>query len=228
MQRQDVVQVPRLEPRDLFDKRSKRDFARLRAYNQLLEQIYHRIYASSQLSGNTASITYSVPPFILGLPKLDLQDTIVYLVLQLRNGGYEVKYTYPNLLWISWKHHETEYLSKANPIIQAMVPEKPRAKINPNPLPQLVSKPKKQQQEKVKLSTTVSFNNDVSLINGIDPPGSFSQFGIPPSATNRPIPRKAADYQPPESFLQTMDKPVKPKPTASSNKTSILEDLWNV
>jgi hypothetical protein len=225
MQRQDVVQVPRLEPRDLFDKRSKRDFARLRAYNQLLEQIYHRIYASSQLSGNTASITYSVPPFILGLPKLDLQDTIVYLVLQLRNGGYEVRYTYPNLLWISWKHHETEYLSKANPIIQAMVPEKPKPKINLNPLPQLVSKPKKQQQEKVKLNTTVTFNDDVSLINGLESPSSFSQFGIPPSSGSRPIPRKAADYQPPESFLQTMDKPVKPKPT---NKTSILEDLWNV
>ncbi len=156
---------------------------------------------------------------------MDLQDTIVYLVLQLRNGGYEVRYTYPNLLWISWKHHETDYLTKANPIIQAMVPEKPKPQL---PLPSHVSKPKKQQP---KLNTTVSFNDDVSLINGIQPPNSYTNFGTPPGlsynygAKSVP-PRKAADYQPPESFLQTMDKPVKPK--VGNNKTSILEDLWNV
>jgi hypothetical protein len=158
---------------------------------------------------------------------LDLQDTIVYLVLQLRNGGYEVRYTYPNLLWISWRHHETDYLTKANPIIQAMVPEKPKPKAQ-LPLPTHISKPKKQQQEKVNLSTTVSFNDDVNLINT-----SYSNFGTPPMSYNyggksAVPPRKAADYQPPESFLQTMDKPVKPKVTSSSNKTSILEDLWNV
>jgi len=99
-------QPPRLNPKDLFEKRARRDHARLRAYNQLLGQINQRIYTTSQMSGNVNYITYTVPPFILGLPKLDLQDCIVYLVYMLRQNGYEVRYTYPNLLYISWRHHE--------------------------------------------------------------------------------------------------------------------------
>ena len=123
--RQDVIEVPRLEPKDLYERRKRRDFARLRAYNTLLEQIYHRVYASSQLPGNTSSILYTVPPFILGLPKLDMEDCIVYIVFQLRQSGFEVKFTWPNLLGISWKHHEQKYLVEQNPIMQAMTPDEP-------------------------------------------------------------------------------------------------------
>lgn len=118
-------QPPKLQPQHLFEKREKRDQARLRAYNQLLEQIQHRIYTTSQLPGNPSYLVYSVPPFILGLPSLDLQDCIVYLVFQLRNNGFEVKFTYPNLLYISWSSYEKEYFLKKNPIVQAMIPPKP-------------------------------------------------------------------------------------------------------
>ncbi len=113
---------PRLDPKQLFDKRFRRDQARLRAYNQLLEQIHQRIYTTSQLTGNASYITYTIPPFIFGLPKIDLEDCVVYLVYMLRQSGYEVKYTYPNLLFISWKHHERSYFLNQNPIMQAMIP----------------------------------------------------------------------------------------------------------
>ena len=82
---------PRLDPKVLFDKRFRRDQARLRAYNQLLEQIHQRIYTTSQLTGNASYITYTIPPFIFGLPKIDLEDCVVYLVYMLRNSPPEVK-----------------------------------------------------------------------------------------------------------------------------------------
>ena len=88
----------------------------------MLEQIHQRIYSTSQLTGSASFITYTVPPFIFGLPKLDLEDCIVYIVYQLRQSGFEVRFTYPNLLYISWKHHEKEYLLHQNPIVQAMLP----------------------------------------------------------------------------------------------------------
>ena len=108
--RLETIQVPRLEPKDLYERRMRRDHSRLRAYNTLLEQMYHRIYATSQLPGAVSSILYSVPPFILGLPKFHMEDCIVYLVWQLRDAGFKVQFTWPNLLTISWKHHEGEYL----------------------------------------------------------------------------------------------------------------------
>ena len=183
-------QPPRLNPKDLFEKRARRDYARLRAYNQLLNQINQRIYTTSQMSGNANFITYTVPPFIFGLPKLDLQDCIVYLVWMLRQNGYEVRYTYPNLLYISWRHHERDYLMTQNPIVQAMIP------------PEV----KKEQKKKDKLARSVSF--------APDPRRPISEPQVTPV-------RRAIDYEPPNTFLQTMQKPL------PERKNNILADLWN-
>jgi hypothetical protein len=175
----------------LFEKRIRRDHARLRAYNQLLTQINQRIYTTSQMSGNANFITYTVPPFIFGLPKLDLQDCIVYLVWMLRQNGYEVRYTYPNLLFISWKHHEKNYLMTQNPIVQAMIP------------PEVKREQKKKDKDKAR---SVSFAPDPRR------PGSELQAA--------PM-RSTLDYEPPNSFLQTMQKPL------PDRKNNILADLWN-
>ena len=202
----DVIQVPKLEMKQLYDQRKRRDHARLRSYNTLLEQIYHKIYSTSQLPGTTASILYSVPPFILGLPKMDMEDCVVYIVFQLRTAGFEVKFTWPNLLYISWKHHEAAYLESQNPIVQAMIRE---AKVAPTfgasapaPLPQ----PKGGSQKKKALppmtgpvKSTVSFSSDIELLTSM-PLGTGSTFGSPPK-------RETSEYIPPDSFLQTMERP---------------------
>ena len=65
-------QTPLLNPNDLYDKRRSKDAARLRAYNKILEQIYNRIRVISKLPNSQCYLLYTVPPFILGLPKLDL------------------------------------------------------------------------------------------------------------------------------------------------------------
>jgi hypothetical protein len=240
MQRQ-AVEVPRLEPKDLFDKRSRRDYARLRAYNTLLTQIYNRIYTTSQLSGSTASITYTVPPFILGLPKLDMEDCIVYLVFQLRQSGFEVRFTWPNFLWISWAHHEKDYLVKHNPIIQAMTPEPP-----PKPLvsPKPIAQPRKKQAQgqQVSFAPVSAFNSAMDLINNTPPPSTFGlgapdmHMGLQPQL--QPQPRRAADYQPPTSFIENMDRPLpmRPSPNAWDSgqkkkegvKGDVLADLWSM
>ena len=181
-------QPPRLNPKDLFEKRARRDHSRLRAYNQLLNQINQRIYTTSQMSGNANFITYTVPPFIFGLPKIDLQDCIVYLVWMLRQNGYEVRYSYPNLLYISWKHHEKEYLMTQNPIVQAMIP------------PEV----KKEQKKKEKQARSVTFSPDLRR----------------PAIEQAPV-RSTLDYEPPNAFLQTMQKPL------PERKNNILADLWN-
>ena len=122
MSRPPNAPTPHLNPNELYERRMRRDQSRLRAYNQVLDQIYTRIYSASQLQGHPAYLTYAVPPFIFGLPKIDMEDCIVYLVYQLRQAGFEVRFTYPNLLYISWRHHEKEYLLTQNPIVQAMLP----------------------------------------------------------------------------------------------------------
>lgn len=190
-------EAPKLEPRQLFEGRVRRDAAKLRAYNQILTQIQSRIKTTAGLPGNPNYLLYTVPPFILGLPAIDLQDCIVYVVHQLRTGGYEVRFTYPNLLFISWKHYEQEYMREQNPITQAMKPPTPAANTS-----------KKGAGGKRGMTTgpKVTFSQDLSRIGGA------------PAA-----PRSAAEYQPPDSFLEGIQRPVK---TPGNATESVLAQLW--
>lgn len=197
------VQIPRLAPKDLYNKRVKRDQARLKTYNQLLEQIYTRIYSTSQMSGNANYIMYTVPPFVLGLPRIDMEDCIVYLVYMLRQHGYEVRFTYPNLLYISWKHHEKEYLLNQNPIVQAMLPPEDK-------------KADKNRKSKVSFRNTVEVQSAIPSGYGQDP-----RYLPQPDLQVKPV-RRASDYQPPASFMNTMQKPLPEK-----KENNILADLWN-
>jgi hypothetical protein len=187
-----------LEPRQLFERRVARDKARLRAYDQILKQIQTRIKTTAELPGNPNYLVYTVPPFILGLPAIDLQDCIVYIVHQLRTSGFAVRFTYPNLLYISWQHYEQEYMRDQNPITQAMKPPAP------------VNSSKKGAGGKRGAGTSasnVTFAPDLGRIGGA------------PAAA-----RSAADYQPPESFLEGIQRPMKPPP--GSRTESVLAELW--
>lgn len=168
--------TPVLRPGQLFEQRSSRDKARLRAYNQLLEQIYTKIKSASRVAANNW-IIYTVPPFVLGLPKIDLEDCVVYLVFQLRQAGYEVRYTYPNMLYVSWKHHERNYILQESPIMKAMLP--------PPPKPSTSQGPQRGQEAPKK---TIRFQD----------PASIGTSFLPPQQAQA---RSAGEYNPPNSFL---------------------------
>jgi hypothetical protein len=198
------LQPPKLQPQHLFEKREKRDAARLKAYNQLLEQIQHRIFTTSQLPGNPSYLIYSVPPFILGLPSMDLQDCIVYLVFQLRQNGFEVRFTYPNLLYISWASYEKEYFMKKNPIVQAMIPPKPEP----------TTKKGKQVQFKNEQFKNEQFQQQTAIQNPYTD-----------KITVAPV-RSASDYMPPTSFLDTIQRPLPTQSSSVSGAGNVIADLW--
>lgn len=248
--RPSMIEVPKLEPKHLFERRMRRDAARLRAYNTLLEQIYHKIYATSQLSGHAPSILFTVPPFILGLPKLDMEDCIVYLVYQLREAKFQVQFTWPNLLYISWKHHETDYFRNENPIVRAMLPP-------PEPMQQ-----RKQGGGRGEGRGTANMRAAVGARVGApdvlgalastgegsgNSGGARVRFQEPISASARGAPgftipfdsggqgqgqeqgqqKKATEYTPPASFVQQLERPG-PGRAPSSNPMSGLADLWTM
>ena len=197
-------EAPKLEPRNLFEKRVARDSAKLRAYNQVLTQIQSRIKTTAALPGNQNYLLYTVPPFILGLPAIDLQDCIVYVVHQLRTAGFMVRFTYPNLLFISWKHYEQEYMREQNPITQAMKPPAPPTNSS-----------KKGLTGKRGMGAATGSAQKVTFAPNL------SRIGGAPAA-----PRSAADYQPPDSFLDGIQRPTKPPP---GNPTeSVLAQLWKI
>ena len=171
--------VPVLNPTDLFSKRKIRDTSRLKAYNQILEQIHSRILKASRELADP-HILYTVPPFLLGLPRLDLEDCIVYIVYQLRHQAYNVRYTYPNLLFISWAHHEKEYMQKQSPITQAMTP---------------LHAEKKEQPSRVRFADEIRTNSSAKILY---------------AASTQAEPKRTTDYRPPTSFLDAIERPPVP------------------
>jgi hypothetical protein len=202
-------QTPLLNPSELYDKRRTKDSGRLRAYNKILDQVYTRIRAISKLPNSQCYLLYTIPPFILGLPKIDLEDCVVYIVYQLRHAGYVVRYTPPNMIYISWLHHEKSYLMEQSPIMQAMLDSAERSQAElerkEREAARLLGPAKKSSRKVIKQSpgmmqTNTSVKQPISAINTIlQRPLSNPTAGPPPPS--------AGDYIPPASFLQNLDNP---------------------
>jgi hypothetical protein len=147
-------------------------------------------------------MTYTVPPFILGLPSIDLEDCIVYLVHMLRQTGFVVRFTYPNLLYISWKHYEAEYNRQQNPIVQAM---------NSKKAPESTSKKGREGKRGAgDTHTNVTFAPALQTIGSNQAPA-----------------RSTYEYTPPDSVLQSMNKPTVAVNRLANSSANVLADLWN-
>lgn len=190
--------IPQLSALSLFDARLKKDQARHRAYNQILEQALQKVAHSASQPTQPTFVYYNVPPFVLGLPALDLQDCVVYIVHQLRAQGYEVRYTYPNLLWISWAHHERQYFMEKNPIVQSMLPK--------GKLPTMAGPEKRKGAAAVNLRSAIT-TEPLLRASEYTPPASFVE------TMERPSP-----YSKPKSSVTFAD-------TTTNN---VLNDLWKI
>ena len=210
-------EVPRLNPADLYDKRRSKDAGRLRAYNKILEQIYNRIRTISKLPNSQCFLLYTVPPFILGLPKLDLEDCVVYLIYQLRHAGYEIRYSPPNMINISWLHHEKSYLIEQSPIMQAMMESAERTQAELERKEKEASRlmgPRKSQRKVIKQTPGFGQINPTGFASPT-PKSTYPSSSAINTILNRPLsnptagppPPSASDYVPPATFLQNMSNP---------------------
>jgi hypothetical protein len=51
-----------------------------------------------------------MPEMVIGVPKYDYKDCTAYTIEKLRINGFIVRYTHPNLLFISWRHWIPTYV----------------------------------------------------------------------------------------------------------------------
>ena len=47
---------------------------------------------------------------MIGIPKFDHGACVAYIISKLRENGFNVRYTHPNLLFISWNHWLPSYV----------------------------------------------------------------------------------------------------------------------
>lgn len=204
------LETPQLNPSDLYERRRTKDAGRLRAYNKVLAAIFHRIRTISRLPQGTSYLLYTIPQFVFGIPRLDLEDLSVYLIYQLRHSKFMVQFTPPNLLYIDWSHHEKTYLTEQSPVMMAMLDSAERTQAEIERKEREASRllaPRKS-GKKVRIQEP-----GVHQVRGVPPvPAPLGPsrdamnvvLGRMPSAGSAP---SAGAYTPSPSFLQTMMSP---------------------
>lgn len=75
---------------------------RYEMYSQVLVKCHGKIKATAETPQNLACCFFNVPRYIFGVPLYDTKGCILFLVTSLVKNGFEVRYTHPNLLFISW------------------------------------------------------------------------------------------------------------------------------
>ena len=87
---------------ELYEKKQQQDLSTLALYNRILARIHNRIKTVSRQQTKEQFCWFLMPETIIGVPKYDHGACTAYVIDQLRENGFVVKYTHPNLLLISW------------------------------------------------------------------------------------------------------------------------------
>jgi hypothetical protein len=95
---------------ELYIKKQQQDLNILTNYNKILVRIHNKIKHVSKNLVNENCCWYVMPEVIIGIPMYDYRDCTAYVIEKLRENKFVVRYTHPNLLFISWKHWVPSYV----------------------------------------------------------------------------------------------------------------------
>lgn len=90
---------------DLFEKKREIAEGKLALYNKILNRIHNKIKLTSNNNrGKEQYIWYLVPEVMIGVSRYDVTECTGYILRKLRENDFIVRYTHPNLIFISWAH----------------------------------------------------------------------------------------------------------------------------
>ena len=90
---------------DLFEKKREIAESKLSLYNKILNRIHNKIkITSNQNRGREQFIWYIIPEVMIGVSRYNVAECTGYIINKLRENDLVVRYTHPNLVFISWSH----------------------------------------------------------------------------------------------------------------------------
>ena len=152
---------------ELYNMKQKLDENKIKVFKMILGRIHSKIKITSRLKCNDMYCFYVIPEFLVGVPRYNLASCTSYVIEKLKTNGFFIKYTHPNLLFISWKHYipsyrRLDYKKKTGISIDGfgnVIPEKPK------------------EQKTTPLGKTIPINNKKLIqfkkINSYKPTGSL-------------------------------------------------------
>ena len=108
--KEDSDKVKKLNLEELYDKKKTYDLSKLSTYNKILNRIHEKIKITSRQKIDTQFCWYVIPEVILGVATYDRASCISYILEELTNNDFVVRYTHPNLIFVSWKQKILKFL----------------------------------------------------------------------------------------------------------------------
>ena len=96
----------------LYDRKREVDNLRLDTYNNILKRIHNKIMYTSRQRYNEQYLFFVIPEFVIGVPRYNVTHCTQYIIEKLEKNDFIVKYTHPNMLFISWGHYVPSYKRK--------------------------------------------------------------------------------------------------------------------
>ena len=90
---------------NLFERKRELDQLKLKTFRKILNRVHTKIQITSRQRHCEQFIFFVVPEYIIGTPKYDVAACIAFIIDKLKENGFLVTYTHPNLLFISWAHY---------------------------------------------------------------------------------------------------------------------------
>ena len=96
--------VDKINLDELFEKKKLHDLATTQNYNTILNRVHNKIKLTSRQQIAEHYCWFVIPEVMIGIPKYDIGTCIAYVIDKLQTNGFKVRYTHPNMLFISWQH----------------------------------------------------------------------------------------------------------------------------
>ena len=94
---------------ELYKQKKITSDLKIQNYNKILNRVHRKIKSVARLRNSDEFCFFVLPEFVLGIPRYDMASCTSYIIEKLKDNGFKVKYTHPNLLFISWKHYIPGY-----------------------------------------------------------------------------------------------------------------------
>ena len=94
---------------DLYKTKKHTFDHKIKIYDKILNRIHKKIKTTARNRNSECFCMYVIPEFILGIPKYDITLCTTHIIDKLEKNGFKIKYTHPNLLFISWNHYIPYY-----------------------------------------------------------------------------------------------------------------------
>jgi hypothetical protein len=97
---------------ELYERRREIQEQKEAIYKRILSRILKKIKTTSRLKHEEQFCFYVIPDVVIGFPRYDVRACIKYVIEKLEENKLFVKYTHPNMLFISWQHYIPTYERK--------------------------------------------------------------------------------------------------------------------